>query len=89
MENEHSQDFLSNPNLKFIKIISKTNYCGGSNFNDRFEIFKSLRNKEVYLVSPNKNEYIFCYIKPTFQLLHILDILFFLLILSIIHKYIH
>lgn len=57
MENEHSQDFLSNPNLKFIKIISKTNYCGGSNFNDRFEIFKSLRNKEVYLVSPNKNEY--------------------------------
>lgn len=57
MENEHSQDFLSNPNLKFIKIISKTNYCGGFNFNDRFEIFKSFRNKEIYLASPNKNEY--------------------------------
>ena len=47
---------ISNPNLKFKQIITSNNYSNG--FNDIFEIFSSIENKEVYLASPNKNEYI-------------------------------
>ena len=46
--------FISNPNLKFKKIIINSNYSNG--FNDIFEIFKSFN--KIYLASPNKNEYI-------------------------------
>jgi len=46
---------ISNPNLKFKEIITTNNYSNG--FNDIFEIFISIENKEVYLASANKNEY--------------------------------
>ena len=47
---------FSNPNLKFNQIISKDNYSGG--FKYIFEIFNSFQNKEVYLVSSNKRDYV-------------------------------
>ena len=44
------------PNLKFKEIITNNNYCEG--YNDIFEIFISVKNKEMYLASPNKKDYI-------------------------------
>jgi WD40 repeat protein len=52
---------FSNPNLKFKKIITKNNYCG--KFKHIFEIFESLKDKEVYLASSNKYEYMIDIIK--------------------------
>ena len=64
MENENSkkgditnyieENFNCNPNLKFRGIITKRNYSNG--FYDIFEIYKS--NNELYLASPNKDDYI-------------------------------
>ena len=47
---------ILSPNLKFKEIITENNYCEG--YNDIFEIFISMKNKELYLASPNKNDYI-------------------------------
>lgn len=47
--------FLSNPNLKFGEIITSNNTNSG--YNDIFEIFKSIKNNETYLASPNKTDY--------------------------------
>ena len=52
-EGNHS---ILSPNLKFKEIITENNYCEG--YNDIFEIFISLKNKEIYLASPNKIDYI-------------------------------
>ena len=52
---------FSNQNLKFKKIITKNNYCG--KFKHIFEIFESLKDKEVYLASSNKYEYMIDIIK--------------------------
>lgn len=46
----------SNPFLKFKKIIIKENNSA-TGLNDIFEIFQSFKNGEIYLASPNKNEY--------------------------------
>ena len=50
-----SEEFLHNPNLKFKQIITKNN--NNSGFNNIFEVYKSLKNNEVYLASPHKTEY--------------------------------
>lgn len=47
---------ILSPNLKFKEIITENNYCEG--YNDTLEIFISVKNKEIYLASPNKIEYI-------------------------------
>ena len=47
---------ILSPNLKFKEIITENNYCEG--YNDIFEIFISVKNKEIYLASPNKLDYI-------------------------------
>lgn len=47
---------ILSPNLKFKEIITENNYCEG--YNDIFEIFISVKNKEIYLASPNKTDYI-------------------------------
>ena len=47
-------NFISNPNLKFREIVTKKYYSNG--INDVFEIYKS--HNELYLASPNKDEYI-------------------------------
>lgn len=46
---------FSEQNLKFKEIISKNMYSGGNN--DSFEIFQSIKNKDIYLAFPNKNDY--------------------------------
>jgi WD40 repeat protein len=48
--------FLSNPNLKYKKLIVNNNYSNG--LNDIFEIFTSFENKETYIASPSKFEYL-------------------------------
>ena len=52
--NDKENNFISNPNLKFRETITKKYYSNG--INDVFEIYKS--HNELYLASPNKDEYI-------------------------------
>ena len=46
---------FGNPNLKFRKTLTKNN--NNSGFNKIFEIYKSIKNEEIYLASPNKDKY--------------------------------
>ena len=55
-ENEINQIFCSNPNFKFKQIIIDNNNSSG--YNDIFEVYKSMKDAEIYLASPNKKEYI-------------------------------
>jgi hypothetical protein len=56
MYNDNSRADKNNPqNLKLKQNIVTTNTKGG--LNDIFEVFTSLKDKTLYLVSPNKNNF--------------------------------
>ena len=56
MYNDNSRADKNNPqNLKLKQDIVTTNTKGG--LNDIFEVFTSLKDKTLYLVSPNKNNF--------------------------------
>lgn len=46
---------FSYQNLIFKEIISKNMYSGGNN--DSFEVFQTIKNKDIYLAFPNNKEY--------------------------------
>lgn len=48
----HNNLNFSKPNFKFIKIVRENNYCG---LNDIFEVFASIKRKDIYLASSNPN----------------------------------